>query len=257
MKHKKIDPALDLPETSVKHGEIIKQKKFLFHLYCEWYLSFKNYVDSYPPFSTIDQPFYLEIGSGGGFMKEIVPSVKTSDILPLPGLDYIFSAENLPFQDNSIHGVFMLNVLHHIPNAHKFFKEISRCLVPKGILYMIEPANTPFSRLIYQYFHHEPFDPSRKEWSFESTGPLSGANGALPWIIFKRDYSIFQKQFPSLRLQSYRNHTPLRYLLSGGLSHAPIVPSFTYPLVKSIEYLLSPINTFLGLFTTIIITKEK
>lgn len=63
---------LDLPETSLKHADIIKKKKFLKKIYIDWYNSFINFVE---------KKFNLEIGSGGGFLKEMYPSVITSDIL--------------------------------------------------------------------------------------------------------------------------------------------------------------------------------
>ncbi|MBK8443443.1 MAG: hypothetical protein IPL35_08515 [Sphingobacteriales bacterium] len=56
---------------------------------------------------------------------------------------------------------------------------------------MSEPANTAWGRFFYQNFHHEPFQPEAASWEIPSTGPLSGANGALPWIIFKRDIDLF------------------------------------------------------------------
>ena len=51
------------------------------------------------------------------------------------------------------------------------------------------------------------------------------------------------------------NHTPLRYLLSGGLTLRQLVPSFTYPAIKAVEYTLSPVNNLLGMFQTIELEK--
>ncbi|MFX0201833.1 MAG: hypothetical protein ACFFCW_37460, partial [Candidatus Hodarchaeota archaeon] len=128
---------------------------------------------------------------------------------------------------------------------------------------MIEPANTLWSRFIYKNFHHEAFDTQAPEWGcrgqakreLEESGRLSGANGALAWTIFWRDRKIFESEFPSLRIVRMRNHTPLRYLLSGGLTLRQLVPSFSYPAVKAIEYALAPINDLLGMFQTIELEK--
>ncbi len=67
---------------------------------------------------------------------------------------------------------------------------------------------------ILRYAHHEPSDPGAREWRFKTTGPLSGANGALTWIVFRRDRERFERQFPELGLERYEPHTPLRYRLS-------------------------------------------
>jgi hypothetical protein len=119
---------------------------------------------------------------------------------------------------------------------------------------MIEPANTLWARFIYKNFHHELFDP-QADWGLKETGPVSLGNGAMPWIIFSRDRGIFENQFPELRIVRMRNHTPLRYLLSGGLTLRQLVPSFTYPLIKGIEFLLSVINNLVGMFQTIELEK--
>ena len=89
----------------------------------------------------------------------------------------------------------------------------------------------------------------------DNTGPLSNGNGAIPWIIFSRDRDVFESEFSSLKVVSIRNHTPLRYLLSGGLTLRQLAPSFTYPAVKAVEYLLSPMNNLLGMFQTIELQK--
>jgi hypothetical protein len=98
---------------------------------------------------------------------------------------------------------------------------------------------TRWSRLIYTHFHHEPFRPDSATWEFPSTGPLSGANGALPWIVFRRDREIFERDYPSLRIVSIEPLMPLRYLISGGVSMRALVPRWTFGLFRAIDALLA------------------
>ncbi|MDB5227078.1 MAG: Methyltransferase type 11 [Bacteroidota bacterium] len=242
---------LDLPETSLEHRNIILSKPFLKRIYVDWYTDFKKYCEQQPANGKI-----VEIGSGGGFLKDIFPDVITSDILPLSVCDMQFSAHDMPFEDNSLKAIFMLNVLHHIPDNEKFFREAQRTLTSDGFIYMIEPATTSFSKFIYKNFHHEPFDENVSDWSFASKGPLSDANGAIPWMIFKRDYQKFKTLFPKLELESFNYHTPFKYLLSGGLSKPNLVPYVMYGAVSLIEKLLSPLSSRLSLFQTIIVRKK-
>ncbi len=239
---------LDDPATTLLHAEIIKKKPFLRNLYAEFYNQFKKSVPGF------EKRLLVELGSGGGFIKEIIGNVVTSDILDLPNVDKVFSSSRMPFNDDGVDAFFMFDVLHHITDPRAFFTEALRCLKIGGKVVMIEPANTLWSRFIYKNFHHELFDPDGK-WTLEEAGPLSQGNGAIPWIIFCRDRVIFESEFPSLRIVRMRNHTPLRYLLSGGLTLRQLVPSFTYPLVKAVEYLLSPLNNWLGMFQTIELKK--
>ena len=83
----KIDFDLDDPNASLAHRDIILKKPFLKRLYNDWYLIF--IIKS----KEIKNGKYLEIGSGGGFLKDVFPEVITSDILTLPNVDLIFSAE--------------------------------------------------------------------------------------------------------------------------------------------------------------------
>ncbi len=239
--------ALDLPATTLEHREILLRKPFLKRIYEQWYRSFIEVLDELP------EGALVEIGSGGGFLKTLLPEVITSDILPLSHCDMTFSAEQMPFEDESLRGIFMIDVLHHIPDCERFFIEATRVLVPEGEIFMIEPANTFWSRLIYRYLHHEPFDPDRATWRFETEGPLSGANGALPWMVFSRDLDRFHDEFPTLRLRSLKVHTPLRYLLTGGLSYKSFVPGFSFGAVTLLE---KPLSSF-GMFQTIRVKKQS
>ncbi len=240
---------LDTPERALWHGKIIQQKIFLRNLYIDFYRQFQTAIKGRP----VDGCF-VELGSGGGFIKEIIPNVITSDILPIPTVDKHFSVLQMPFPCISVDAFLMINVFHHIPNPSLFLQEAQRCLKKGGKIVMIEPANTFFSRFIYQNFHHEPFDP-QGEWSFPSQGPLSSANGALPWIIFYRDRKRFIQEFPNLKIIGLFPHTPFRYLLSGGLSYKQLVPAGSFQLFTIFEKLLSPLFTFCGMFLTIELEK--
>ncbi|MBA7634315.1 hypothetical protein ES703_41899 [subsurface metagenome] len=242
---------LDDPATTLLHAEIIQKKPFLRKLYVDFYKQLEKVV------SNPQEKVLVELGSGAGFIKEVISNAITSDILELPNVDKVFSALEMPFEKASVDAFFMFDVLHHITDPRAFFREALRCLKIGGRIVMIEPANTLWSRFIYKNFHHELFD-SQAKWELDSlqeTGPLSHGNGALPWVIFSRDRRIFENEFPSLRIVRMRNHTPLRYLLSGGLTLRQLVPSFTYPAVKAIEHALSPVNNLLGMFQTIELEK--
>jgi SAM-dependent methyltransferase len=243
-----IDIPLDAPERTLVHKEIILSKLFLKRLYLEWYETFSREADKLPDGDIV------ELGSGGGFLKELIPAIITSDILPLPTNDVTFSALDMPFAGNSISGLFMVDTFHHIPDAHLFLLEASRVLKTGGKLIMIEPANSAWGRFIYTHFHHEPFNPAG-DWKIPDQGPLSGANGSLPWIVFVRDKKLFEQKFPGLEIEQITFHTPLRYLLSGGVSYKSFVPGFSYALFRRIDSLLVLLSKQLSMFMTITIRK--
>ena len=239
---------LDDPATTLLHAEIVQKKPFLKKLYIDFYNQLKA------PVVDCHNKVVVELGSGGGFIKDVIDNVITSDILELPNVDKVFSATDMPFEPAGVDAFVMFDVLHHISDPRAFFTESLRCLKTGGKIVMIEPANTLWARFIYKNFHHESFD-TQANWSLDKSGPLSQGNGALPWIIFSRDRKIFEDEFPSLRIVSIRSHTPFRYLFSGGLTLRQLAPSFTYSLIAAVEYVLSPLNDQLGMFQMIELEK--
>jgi SAM-dependent methyltransferase len=144
----------------------------------------------------------------------------------------------------------MTDVLHHIPDAAAFFREATRCLRPGGVVAMVEPWVSPWSRLIYTHLHHEPFEPEVQRWDFPASGPLSDANGALPWILFERDRKHFEEQFLHLRIRS-PPMMPFRYLVSGGVSMRTLMPGRTTPFWKMLERACQPHMKRLAMFSLI------
>lgn len=223
---------IDNPETTTLRKQLIEDKAFLNRIYCEWYRQFISYLP-------VKGKPILEIGAGAGFIKKFIPDAITSDIMSLPDLSLIADAHALPFRDCSLQAIVMFNVFHHISNAELFLKECNRCLTHNGIIFMLEPWLTGWSKLIYTRLHHEPFDPDISEWSFPNQGPLSSANGALPWVIFNRDLELFYSKNFGLNIKDIILDMPFSYLLSGGVSMRSLMPSFMYNFVRFFEGILN------------------
>jgi SAM-dependent methyltransferase len=240
-------PALDGPERAQLHARIIQSKPFLKRVYLDFYREMAGRV------AREAGRRIVELGSGGGCIKEVMPEAVTSDIVAAPGVDRVFSATEMPFEDQSVDAFVMLDVLHHIPRPREFFREAVRCLKPDGKVVMIEPAHTVWSRFVYGNFHHEPFAP-QAGWELDESA-LS--NQALAWIIFHRDRAVFAREFPQLEVVDLRLHSPVRYILSGGLQFRSFVPACCYPAVKGIEFLLRPLNRWMALFETIELKKTR
>ena len=74
-----------------------------------------------------------------------------------------------------------------------------------------------------------------QDWTFPESGPLSGANVALPWIVFERDRVTFESEFPGLHIQQISPTMPFRYLVSGGVSMRQLMPEMSFGLWRAIE----------------------
>ncbi|MGO9567094.1 MAG: class I SAM-dependent methyltransferase [Desulfomonilaceae bacterium] len=238
------DLDLDDPQTTVVRRRILQSKGFLRQIYHEWY---RRALTALPQ---TNGPV-LELGSGAGFLRDSFPELITSDILQVKGLSVVLDANEIPFKRASLRAIVMIDVLHHLCRPRRFLREATRCVKPLGRLVMIEPWVTNWSRLVYSRLHHEPFDPESGEWEFPMKGPLSGANGALPWILFQRDRSQFAAEFPQWRVESIQPQMPISYLLSGGVSLRGFAPARAYGPVKRLEERLQPWMDKLAMFAQI------
>ena len=120
---------------------------------------------------------------------------------------------------------------------------------------MIEPWVSPWSRFVYSRLHHEPFEPEAPSWELPTSGPLSGANDAFPWIIFVRDRRRFEQEFPQWRIELIQPMMPFRYLLSGGVSMRSFAPGWSFGLWHSLEKALGVWNNQLAMFAQIVLRR--
>jgi SAM-dependent methyltransferase len=241
--------SIDDPQTTLLRKNIIQNKSYLRKIYQEWY---EAIVTELPP----GVGPILELGSGAGFLNEYLPDVITSEVFFTPLVSIIIDGCSLPFKNQSLHSIVMVDVFHHIPDPRNFLSEATRCIHIGGRVIMIEPWLTPWSQFIYKYFHHEPCFPDVIDWGFPSSGPLSGANSALPWIVFERDKKTYKKDFPQLHIAEIRVWMPFRYLLSGGLAFRSFMPGFSFEFWKKFEACLGKWNEKLGMFARIVLTKR-
>jgi SAM-dependent methyltransferase len=234
---------LDSLDTTLHHRRLVETKPFLRQIYAEWGGLLTQALAGAAP--------VLEIGSGPGVLARHVPGLITSDIVAAPGVRVVADAVALPFVSASLGGITMINVLHHVARPRQFFTDAARVVRPRGVLVMIEPWLTSWSRFVYGRLHHEPCAPDSPDWEFPPGGRLSAANSALPWILFERDRAIFEREFPTWRIESVKPFMPFRYLVSGGLSHRSLVPAATFGFWRGCEQALSSWMDALAMFALI------
>ena len=241
---------IDDPHTTDLRRTILQRKKFLRQIYDEWY----RLIAAAVPEGAAP---VLELGSGAGFIKEYVARVITSDVFPCPGVDRVVDAQQLDFAPASLRAIVMIDVLHHLPQVRQFFRSATRCVQPGGTIVMIEPWITTWSKFVYTRLHHEAFDVAAGAWEFPPAGPLSGANGALPWIVFRRDRAQFERECPEWSIRSVAPMMPLRYLLSGGMSLRSLVPGWTFGLWRRAEHVFRPWMDHLAMFALIVLSRTS
>lgn len=243
----------DSPKAIDIHKSVIESKPLLKQIYSDWYrqiVAVKETVES------LDGEI-LELGSGGGFLKEFIPEVTTSDVHQRHKIDRVENAYNLSYQDNSVKLLCCVSVIVQLSRVEEFFKEARRVLVPGGKLVIVDTFISWFSRFIYKYVHHCNFDLSLKSWNFPEAGRMSGNNTALATKVFWRDRVLFEQKFPDLKIESIVLHNFIAYYASGGVSCRSLIPSFLTGVILLLEKMLKPFMRYLACFQTVVLVKKN
>ena len=205
----------------------------------------------------------LEIGSGVSPLSRFHPNVKTSDVLELDYLDYVFDCHQIDqlsvIADQSLDVITLTNVLHHLKSPIEFLNKAASKLKPGGLVIATEPYFSPLSTLIYKYLHHEPVDFSIKKPELSDVrGPLSSANGPLPWMIFERpEWRRQLERVFEFDYRKFRPFTAISYFVTGGISRRIPLPSAVYRPLLAVDLQLSRlVPKLLASFFTINLTKK-
>jgi SAM-dependent methyltransferase len=98
----------------------------------------------------------VELGSGMGSIKEVIPDCVTTDLFANPWLDRQENAYSLSFADGSVSNLILFDVWHHLRYPGTALAEFRRVLAPGGRVIVFDPAISLSGRFIYGLFHHEP-----------------------------------------------------------------------------------------------------
>lgn len=239
-------------EILKKHRQIWQEKKILQRIYQNWYEAIINNCNA--------GGTTLEIGGGGGNFKSFSPEVITSDYTFCPWLDLNLDAHHLPFRDDVLDNIVVVDVLHHLIRPLHFIEEAQRVLKKKGKLILLEPFITPKSYLVYNFLHEEDVDfspdPFKEDmWLSENEKKPFDGNMAIPTQIFFRKIEQFRKQFPGFSITTqYSDY--LLYPLSGGFGNPSLVPNRLIPLVLLCEKLLHYIGLFCAYRMLVVLEKK-
>ncbi|GAB4497305.1 MAG: hypothetical protein OHK003_05390 [Anaerolineales bacterium] len=200
----------------------------------------------------------VELGSGMGSIREVIPDCIRTDLFPYPWLDQIENAYQLSFEDSSVANLLMVDVFHHLRYPGTALKEFQRVLMPGGRLIMMEPAISVLGHLVYGLLHVEPVGwRSEIKWfapeGWQSSNMDYYASQGNATRIFV--HGKFADRLEGWNVVTAKRMAALAYAASGGYSGPQLYPTAAYPLVKSLEKLL---QLFPALFATrLMVVLEK
>jgi SAM-dependent methyltransferase len=154
----------------------------------------------------------LEIGSGRGYLQDVVKNYTGLDISPNVARFYhkrfvLGSATALPFADSSFDVIWSVWVFEHVPNPEQAFREARRVTRDKGLLFLLPTWNcTPWAADGYEVRPYSDFGLWGK--LIKSTIPMrsSQAFKAITLLPIRSVRTLVARNGPT-RLR-YRRLTP-------------------------------------------------
>jgi SAM-dependent methyltransferase len=209
-----------------------EEKPLLRKVYFDFYRSIARYIRPEQKGLTV------EIGSGTGNIKEVIPACIRTDLFPNPWIDRVENAYKLSFGDESAAAVILFDVFHHLRYPGTALQEVRRVLLPGGRVIIFEPFISLAGRFIYGLFHHEPIAYSSEiEWLAPpqwdpARDTYYAAQGNMTRIFFSNTHSALVQGW---RVVVRQPMTAFSYVASGGYSGPQLYPVFFYPLLKRID----------------------
>ncbi|MEO8446315.1 MAG: methyltransferase domain-containing protein [bacterium] len=234
-----------------KHKKVWEEKKILRGIYEEWYKKIISHLSK-------GEGKTLELGAGSGNFKEFFPGAVSADIENCDWLDMCFDAHSMPFENNKLSNLVMIDVLHHLYNPVKFLEEADRVLEKGGRVVMLEPYPSPFSLRVYRKFHPEPFEFEEDYFlktDVQEKDPWH-SNQAIPYLIFFKHVEKFNKKFGGIfKIEKIEKLSFILYPLSGGFENKSMIPDSLIPVFKRLEKLAKPLSSLIAFRCFVVLEK--
>ena len=200
----------------------------------------------------------VELGSGIGMIKKVIPNCICTDIFPNPWIDKVENAYTLSFDKNSISNLILFDVWHHLQYPGNALGEFHRVLKMQGRLIIFEPAISALGLIVYGIMHSEPINLKMKiEWFAPDRSVLHNTNyyaaqGNASRIFLTKKYEGLLKGWNEVLCERMAS---ISYVTSGGYSGPQLYPGFIYPFMRIIDHVCSYIPLLFA--TRLLVVLEK
>jgi SAM-dependent methyltransferase len=234
------------------NAEHWRRKPLLQKIYGDFYREIAGELRSDLPGETV------EIGSGIGNLKTVVPKALATDIFPNPWLDRVENAYAMSFEAGSVANLILFDVWHHLEFPGTALAEFHRVLAPKGRLIIFDPAMGLLGRIVYGLFHHEPLALKGEiRWRAPadfSPGEMTyyAAQGNAQRIFFSGESASELNDWRTMRRTLFAG---IPYVASGGFRGPQLFPVSVLPVLRAIDRVASRVPALFA--TRLLVTLEK
>lgn len=181
----------------------------------------------------------VELGSGIGNIREVIPSCARTDLFPNPWIDRCEDIYRLGMADASVSNLILFDVFHHLRHPLDALDECHRVLRPGGRLLVFDHAMSAAGFLFSKFCHHE--RPGfLRPYALRSDGAAGGgyyADHANAWRIFQRRADeLLSEGWERVALVRM---PAVRWVLSGGYRGPDLASKVNPALLQAVERALS------------------
>ncbi len=201
----------------------------------------------------------VELGSGIGNIREVIPDCIRTDLFKNPWLDQTENAYQLSFAPQQVSHLILFDVFHHLQYPGTALREFHRVLAPGGRVIIFDPYISLFGWLVYGLLHHEPV-------AYHAPITWDAPASFDPW---KHTYyaaqgnatRVFWEDAIGDKLEGWKLHaksrfSALAYVFSGGYSKPQLYPSALYPLLQLLEKVADFAPFLLATRTLVVLEKR-
>jgi SAM-dependent methyltransferase len=201
----------------------------------------------------------VELGSGIGNIRDVIPGVIRTDLFPNPWIDQVENAYRLSFKEQEVSHLILFDVFHHLRHPRTALQECRRVLQRQGRVILFEPYVSLVGRIVYGPLHHEPigfdrpiapaaptdFDPDQDDY-YAAQGNATRVfwQGAAPEII--EGWDLIARE----RIGAWP------YALTGGYSKPQLYPTALYPLLARLDRLMEVAPSLSALRALVVLRKR-
>jgi SAM-dependent methyltransferase len=229
------------PEDVTRHNDEIQENKRLWERkpsLRKSYTVFHRLIARH--LSNVPGGKVVELGSGIGNIKEVIPNCVRTDLFPNPWLDQVENAYALSFAKSSVSDLILFDVFHHLRYPGTALEEFHRVLVPNGRVLIFEPRVSILGAVVFGALHPEPIA-AREEikwtapagWKPEEVDYYA-AQGNATRIFLRQE---LQEKLSDWKVVKTVQLSAISYVASGGYSKPALYPDFAYPLMRAIDHL--------------------
>ena len=231
-----------------------EKKPMLQMIYRNFYRQIESRIDPQLPGPVV------ELGSGMGRIKEVIPQCITTDLFPNPWLDRCENCYQLSFADDTLSHLILFDVWHHLRYPGTALHEFHRVLAPGGRLILFEPAASWVGRMVYHFFHHEPVavhDPITWEAPAGFTAADAdyyAAQGSATRLFW---WGEGHDRLAGWQLREVHPITSFDYFASGGFSGPQFGGQFLHGLMRGLDFLTAPFPRAFAARLLVVLEKER